>query len=128
VHGRTIGVLSGEVSNGEQGSYLLPLTCPHGLAWDRFAGVVVVTNAVPVDYLKALRRMGKPVVLIGRQEPSFPCPIVMPDNRGGVKQAVAHLWDHGHRRIGFVGGHYWRRSAAERSAGGWSVAPLVSPE
>jgi len=76
---------------------------PARIGWAHFAGFVVITNAVPVGYLRALQEAHKPVVLISRDEPELACPVVLPDNRSGVKQAVEHLLAHGHRRIGFAG-------------------------
>jgi diguanylate cyclase (GGDEF)-like protein/PAS domain S-box-containing protein len=73
------------------------------VAWDAIAGFVVIMDAVQLTYLHDLRAAGKPVVTISRSEPSFPCPVVLPDNIGGTSEAVRHLWDHGHRRIAFVG-------------------------
>lgn len=72
-------------------------------AWDQVAGFVVVVNAVDRAYLEALQQAGKPVVLLSEEMAGFPCPVVRPDNRSGVRQAVAHLVQHGHRRIAFVG-------------------------
>ena len=72
-------------------------------AWDHVAGFVVVVNAVDRTYLEALRGAGKPVVLLSEEMAGFSCPVVRPDNRSGVLQAVAHLVQHGHRRIAFVG-------------------------
>ena len=72
-------------------------------AWDRVAGFVVVVNAVDRSYLEALREAGKPVVLLSEEIAGFSCPVVRPDNRSGVVQAVDHLVQHGHRRIAFVG-------------------------
>ncbi|MFZ6027000.1 MAG: substrate-binding domain-containing protein [Chloroflexota bacterium] len=52
-------------------------------------------------YLQQLRRQGFPVVFLGAGENG---PTVAPDNVGGMEQAVAHLAEHGHRQIAFVGG------------------------
>lgn len=71
-------------------------------AWDHVVGFVVIANAVSQEYLEALSAAGKPVVMVGHEYPKFPCPVVLPDN-GGIREAVAHLIDHGHRRIAFVG-------------------------
>ena len=73
------------------------------VAWDRLDGFVTIANAVPATYLDELRAAGKPVVTIGNDEPGFPCPLVLTDNRGGVKKAVEHLLGHGHTRIAFAG-------------------------
>src|ERR1019366_757181 len=72
-------------------------------AWDQVSGFLVVLNAVEPWYLQALRDAGKPVVMLSHEEESFPCPVVSADNRSGVIQAVAHLVEHGHRRIAFAG-------------------------
>ena len=72
-------------------------------AWNQVAGFIVVVNAVDRSYLEALRMAGKPVVLLSAEVEGFSCPVVQADNRIGVLQAVAHLVEHGHRRIAFVG-------------------------
>jgi diguanylate cyclase (GGDEF) domain len=90
----------------EAGSYSADLLdasdLRHPVAWDHVAGFVVVANAVDSEYLHALRAAGKSVVLVSHEYPDFACPVVLPDN-GGIRDAVAHLIEHGHRRIAFVG-------------------------
>jgi diguanylate cyclase (GGDEF)-like protein len=73
------------------------------VGWRSIAGFITIANAVPRDYLKAIRDAGKPVVSIGNEEPGFACPTVLADNAVGTRQAVEHLLAHGHRRIAFVG-------------------------
>lgn len=73
------------------------------VGWRQADGFVTIANAVPLEYLSQLRAAGKPVVAIGNEEAGFACPAVVPDNVGGVTEAVAHLVSHGHHRIGFVG-------------------------
>ena len=41
-------------------------------------------------------------------------PVVIFDNAGVVEQLWRHLWEQGHRRIGFVCGPVWHTSARER--------------
>jgi signal transduction histidine kinase len=72
-------------------------------AWDQVAGFLVVLNAVEPWYLHALRDAGKPVVMLGNEVEGFPCPVVRADNRAGILEAVAHLVEHGHRKIAFAG-------------------------
>jgi diguanylate cyclase (GGDEF)-like protein/PAS domain S-box-containing protein len=72
-------------------------------AWDQVAGFVAMVNAVDRSYLETLRAAGKPVVLLSEEFEGFSCPVVRVDNRSGVLQAVAHLVEHGHQRIAFVG-------------------------
>ena len=46
---------------------------------------------------------GKPLVVIANQGFNLGCPAVLADNRGGMVQAVEHLFEHGHTRIAFAG-------------------------
>jgi diguanylate cyclase (GGDEF)-like protein/PAS domain S-box-containing protein len=73
------------------------------IGWDEIDGFVVIINSVPRSYLEQLKAAGKPVVLISHEEEGFACPMVGPDNRSGVTEAVRHLLDHGHRRVAFAG-------------------------
>jgi DNA-binding LacI/PurR family transcriptional regulator len=52
-------------------------------------------------YLKALRDQGYPILFIATGEGE---PMISADNESGIRQSVAHLVDHGHRRIAFVAG------------------------
>lgn len=73
------------------------------VAWDHVEGFVVILNAVDAGYLTAIRAMGKPVVTISDTIEGFECPVVLPDNRTGITQAVRHLASHGHTEIAFAG-------------------------
>jgi signal transduction histidine kinase/DNA-binding LacI/PurR family transcriptional regulator/DNA-binding response OmpR family regulator len=53
-------------------------------------------------YVQKLITSGHPVVFVGAGEPG---PAVVPDNSGGIRQAFAHLVEHGHRQIAFIAGH-----------------------
>jgi diguanylate cyclase (GGDEF)-like protein len=75
----------------------------HRVSWDHVSGFVVILNAVNKDYLAAIRNTGKPVVMISDNLPGFSCPVVLPDNRIGIHQAVDHLVEHGHHAIAFAG-------------------------
>ena len=99
--GRVIAVQTLDLSQGGLDTRIPQYTL-HA-AWAQVAGFVVVVNAVDRTYLEALREAGKPVVLLSEEMTGFSCPVVRPDNRSGVVQAVAHLVQHGHRRIAFVG-------------------------
>ena len=52
-------------------------------------------------YLQELSAQGFPVLYIASGEQGFTISV---DNAGGIYQAVAHLAEHGHRRIAFVSG------------------------
>jgi len=75
----------------------------HEISWDRVDGCIVLLNAVDPDYLRALREAGKPLVFVSSDTALDDCPVVLPDNYGGVRRAVRHLVDHGHHRIAFAG-------------------------
>lgn len=67
------------------------------------------------ETLSILKELREKVVVIGRHDVDFPA--VMVDNRGGVTQAVRHLIDIGHRRIGFIGGPDGSTTALDRLTG-----------
>jgi len=73
------------------------------VSWDHIAGFVVLADAVTSSYLHRLGAAGKPVVLLGHEADGVACPAVLADNWSGMRQAVAHLIAHGHRRIAFTG-------------------------
>jgi diguanylate cyclase (GGDEF)-like protein len=73
------------------------------IAWQHVAGFIVIINAVKPQYIAAIQESGKPVVTISHEVPGLDCPVVLPDNRTGIREAVAHLVGHGHRRIAFAG-------------------------
>ncbi len=63
-------------------------------------------------YVQDLIHAGYPVVLTTAEEPG---PTVAVDNAGGIRQAVDHLVQHGHRRIAFIAGKSGRGGdSAER--------------
>ncbi|HEY8729386.1 MAG TPA: substrate-binding domain-containing protein, partial [Acidothermaceae bacterium] len=76
----------------------------HAASWAHLDGCIVVLDAATPTYTEAIKRSGKPVVMISRHIDGVDCPIVKPDNRVGVRDAVQHLIAHGHRKIAFAGG------------------------
>jgi LacI family transcriptional regulator len=67
------------------------------------------------ETLSILKELKEHVVVVGRHEVDFPA--VMVDNMGGATQAVQHLIDLGHRRIGCIGGPDGSTTAADRLTG-----------
>jgi signal transduction histidine kinase len=53
-------------------------------------------------YIQQVIASGHPVVFFGTGEDG---PAIVVDNEGGVDLAISHLVEHGHRRIGFIGGY-----------------------
>jgi DNA-binding LacI/PurR family transcriptional regulator/anti-anti-sigma regulatory factor len=45
----------------------------------------------------------KPVVAVSAASCGDSCPIVLPDNWGGIQLVMQHLFEHGHERIAFIG-------------------------
>ncbi len=67
------------------------------------------------ETLTILKELKERVVVVGRHEVDFPA--VMVDNVGGATQAVQHLIDLGHRRIGCIAGPDGSTTSADRLAG-----------
>ncbi|BEP15217.1 hypothetical protein acdb102_35280 [Acidothermaceae bacterium B102] len=73
------------------------------VGWSQIAGFVSIVHAANDRSLLALRDEGKPLVVVSHEVAGLSCPIVMPDNFPGVRDAVRHLIEHGHRDIAFAG-------------------------
>jgi LacI family transcriptional regulator len=67
------------------------------------------------ETLSILKELKERVVVVGRHEVDFPA--VMVDNMGGATQAVQHLVELGHRRIGCIGGPDGSTTAMDRLTG-----------
>ncbi len=64
------------------------------------------------EYVGDLQRSGFPIVFTAPEAPGI---CVVADNRGGIRTAVEHLIEHGHRDIGFIAGKQHRGGdSAER--------------
>ncbi|WP_437967446.1 substrate-binding domain-containing protein [Sorangium sp. So ce260] len=70
------------------------------LAREQVDGWIVIIEYGGLD---AFVRAGVPLVTLGARPADIACPAVLPDNHGGIRNAVRHLIEHGHRRIAFVG-------------------------
>jgi LacI family transcriptional regulator len=96
----------------------------------------LVLMRVPVSADQAEEMRGRvPVVTIDHAAPAFFSRLAVDDEEGGY-QATRHLLEHGHRRIGFVGGPLditpvrlraagWRRALQEAGAAAGSEAELA---
>jgi DNA-binding LacI/PurR family transcriptional regulator len=84
------------------------------------SGLIVYAVDGPLD-VPALRQLfdrGFPLVLIDRYFPGLAVDTVTVDNIGGGFIAVQHLFEHGYRRIGYIGTNNLRTSSiVERLAG-----------
>ncbi|NED94840.1 LacI family transcriptional regulator [Phytoactinopolyspora alkaliphila] len=87
------------------------------LAEMRVQGVLINPVQESDSRIAMLRERGIPVVLFDRQASSADeCSVAVDDVLGG-RQAAAHLIDHGHQKITFLGGPYSLRQIRERHEG-----------
>jgi LacI family transcriptional regulator, galactose operon repressor len=69
----------------------------------RVSALLIVTSGSDHGYLDAERRLGLPVAFLDRPPEDIVADTILLDNVGGVRQAVEHLLQQRHRRIGLVG-------------------------
>ena len=83
----------------------------------RVEGLVLAPTGRANELLEPFLAMGIPVVLIDRTAPGLALPFVGVDNVQGAREAVAHLLEDGHRRIGIVAGLPTVSTSADRLKG-----------
>lgn len=62
-------------------------------------GLIVVPTAEDHSYLQREVELGTPVIFLDRPGTGIPADVILLDNRGGARGAVAELLANGHRRI-----------------------------
>ena len=67
-------------------------------------GVAVCTSECHADAFALLERSGTPFVLMNQAGRRTPYPNVYVDHDHGAREAIEHLYQLGHRRIGFIAG------------------------
>jgi DNA-binding LacI/PurR family transcriptional regulator len=87
----------------------------------RVDGVLLTDVRAEDQRIPLLRSLGLPAVTLGRPDLDSPFPAVIEDDAAGVHEAVRHLVDLGHTRIGHVAGpdhfiHGSRRRESWRAA------------
>lgn len=80
-------------------------------------GLIVATARHTDRALDSLEASGVPVVQLNRRSQNRAIPSVTADDRGGVRLAVEHLVELGHRRIALVGGPQTHSTGRARLAG-----------
>jgi LacI family transcriptional regulator len=83
----------------------------------RVDGLIIQPSSHDHGYLRSERRAGTPVVFVDRPPASLDADAVVTDNAAGIRRAVHHLIEHGHRRIGYLGDLHSIATAAERHSG-----------
>ncbi len=101
----------------------------------RVDGLVILGRTVGDDVVHEIAASGLPVVLLARP-PVAEVDSVCAENAGSARRLAAHLLDHGHQRLQFLGdpdsspdaGERWAATAAELAARGLAVpAPVPCP-
>ena len=87
------------------------------LAQRRVDGIILsVSDEQNADTLAALERLDVPVVILDRDVPMRGAVNVLTDHQRGMRQAVAHLLDLGHRDIAMINGQGMRPVRERRTA------------
>jgi LacI family transcriptional regulator len=68
----------------------------------RVRGLIVVPSGDDYSFLAPERNRGTGIVFVDRPPVGLDAGFIVVDNRAGVRQAVEHLADHGHRRIAML--------------------------
>lgn len=81
---------------------------------------VFVRGDLSPDIINAISEM-TPVMQVGNYIRDVNASAIIPDNMGGIRQAFEHLYNLGHRRIGYLGGPsfhtaYWERAQGYKQA------------
>lgn len=92
------------------------LKLPPFLAENKVDGVLILSH-LSLDYIRQVRKLGLPTVLIDHHHPQLPIDCVLTNNRFGAYDAVRHLLELGHVKIGFMGNTAVSPSYRERLDG-----------
>jgi len=80
-------------------------------------GIIVTTASVDSAVVPALKELGIPVVLAVRSIDGLPFDTVEVDNKVAGQEAARHLFELGHRRIGFIMGPAETSTSRDRHRG-----------
>ncbi len=78
---------------------------------------VIMAGRIPEKLIEYVQEMGLPITLVDFYHRRFKTSAVLIDNIQGSYQAVVHLIQLGHQKIGFVGGDLQHPSIADRLEG-----------
>ncbi|MBI9062226.1 MAG: LacI family DNA-binding transcriptional regulator [Marinilabiliaceae bacterium] len=65
--------------------------------------LLVATTQQNLELLEKVNNSGIPVVLFDRHHPNSQLPYIIVDNYAGIKKLVDHLYQSGHKAIGYIG-------------------------
>jgi DNA-binding LacI/PurR family transcriptional regulator/ABC-type nitrate/sulfonate/bicarbonate transport system substrate-binding protein len=83
----------------------------------RVDGVILVPSAGSHRFLRGQQELGVKVVCVDRPAENLEADTVVVDNQRGAYQAIRHLMQHGHQRIGYLGDREDIWAVRERFAG-----------
>lgn len=98
-----------------------------GLLARRVDGLVLMPSPGDLSYLQHEIDLGTPIVAVDRPPHGITVDTVMADSTQGARDAIAHLIDHGHRRVAVLTHLGTLHTAAQRIAGArrrWEDAGL----
>ena len=87
----------------------------------RVDGLIIMWPRPQTGFFSSLIPEGLPAVLLNAGTSSASMPVLSVDNRGGAREMVRHLIDHGHRRIAILKGLPDNPDAQERLSGYWDA-------
>ena len=109
-HGQNTTVFTAHVWHDSEQS--VPLFCD-----GRTDGLILISPAIDSDVVQSLLEAEVPFVLVHNEDPDPRVASVSIDNKTAMKALVAHVIEHGHTRLAFLGGFPQSRSATDRYAG-----------
>lgn len=83
----------------------------------RVDGLIIQPSSHDQSYLLTERKAGTAIVFVDRPPAFIDADAVLTDNAAGVRRGVAHLVEHGHRRIAYLGDLHTIATAEERHRG-----------
>lgn len=85
-----------------------------GTAQNKQVEGVILGGSAQADMVSEFQSKNIAVVLVNHRMPGFDLPCVVSDEYGGVRLAVEHLLDRGHRRVAMIAGRLSPYIAGER--------------
>jgi LacI family transcriptional regulator len=107
-----LAIAASSDEDGERERNLVRVFCERAVD-----GLLIVPAGDDHEYILPELRTGTRVVFIDRPPGNIDADVVLLDNVGGARSAVAHLLAHGHRRIAFIGDDARIFTATERLRG-----------
>ncbi|WP_152398217.1 LacI family DNA-binding transcriptional regulator [Paenibacillus cellulositrophicus] len=92
------------------------LALPSFLLNQSVDGILILSH-ITTDYINTITNMGKPTVLIDHHHPSIHADCILTNNRFSAYEAVRHLTELGHRKIGLLANTSFSPSYYERWEG-----------